>query len=184
MVEVAAINIKVALAQIDEAKAGVNKFQASVDRWQSEVTRLSGLSTQGVVDKQVLEESQKQLKADTASRDAARAIIVAAQATELAKKADFDKAQADVAAAKAKAKVSAEDVKRVAALVSYTHTWRPTMSRRGRNANGDCLAPVRATSRYRALPTASRPLTFPSMWWPAPARSASMSTCPRRKPTR
>lgn len=143
MVEVAANNVKVALAQIDEAKAGVNKFQASVDRWQSEVTRLSGLSTQGVVDKQVLEESQKQLKADTASRDAAKATILAAQATELAKKADHDKAQADVAAAKAKAKVSAEDVKRVAALVSYTHILAPYDGVVvARNANtGDYLAP-------------------------------------------
>src|SRR5262249_26540878 len=134
---------KVALAQIDEAKAGVNKFQASVDRWQSEVNRLSGLSNQGVVDKQVLEESQKQLKADTASRDAARATILAAQATELARKADHDKAHADEAAAKAKAKVSAEDVKRVAALVSYTHILAPYDGVVvARNANtGDYLAP-------------------------------------------
>ncbi len=65
MVEVATNNVKVAAAQIDEAKAGVNKFQASVDRWESEVKRLSSLSE--IVDKQILSESTKQLKADTAA---------------------------------------------------------------------------------------------------------------------
>jgi HlyD family secretion protein len=125
MVEVATNNVKVAAAQIDEAKAGVNKFQASVDRWESEVKRLSGLSDQGVVDKQVLSESSKQLKADTAARDAAKSTVVASQATELARKSDLDKARADVVAARAKAQVSKEDAKRVAALVGYTHILAP-----------------------------------------------------------
>ncbi len=125
MVEVAENNVKVAAAQADEAKAGIARYQASVDRWESEAKRLSGLSSQGVVDKQVLDESTKQLKADTASRDAAKATFVASQATDLAKKAELDKARADVVAARAKALVSKEDAKRVAALVSYTHILAP-----------------------------------------------------------
>jgi RND family efflux transporter MFP subunit len=143
MVEVATNNIKVAAAQIDEAKAGVNKYQASVDRWESEVKRLSSLSEQGVVDKQVLSESSKQLKADTAARDAAKSTVVAAQATELARKSDLDKARADVVAARAKAQVSREDAKRVAALVGYTHILAPYDGVVvARNANtGDYLQP-------------------------------------------
>jgi RND family efflux transporter MFP subunit len=101
----------------------VNKFQASVDRWESEVKRLSSLSE--IVDKQILSESSKQLKADTAARDAAKSTVVAAQATDLARKSDLDKARADVVAARAKAQVSREDAKRIAALVGYTHILAP-----------------------------------------------------------
>ena len=143
MVEVATNNVKVAAAQIDEAKAGVNKYQASVDRWESEVKRLGGLSEGGVVDKQVLDESRKQLKGDTAARDAAKSTVVASQATELARKSDLDKARADVVAARAKAQVSREDAKRVAALLSYTHILAPYDGVIvARNANtGDYLQP-------------------------------------------
>jgi HlyD family secretion protein len=125
MVEVATNYVNVAAAHVDETKANVNKSQASVERWESEVKRLEGLSGQGVVDKQVLDESRKQLKADTAARGAAEATVVAAKAAVLARKADLDKAQADVTAARAKAKVAREDAKRLAALVSYTHITAP-----------------------------------------------------------
>lgn len=143
MVHVAANNIKMATARIDEAKAGVNKTQASVQRWESEVKRLTGLSTQGVVDNQVLEESRKQLQADSAAKAAAQATQAATEASLLAKKSDLDKARADVMAARAKSKVSKEDVKRIAALVSYTHILAPydgvVVTR---NANtGDYLQP-------------------------------------------
>ena len=144
MVEVATNNVNVAAAQVDEAKAGVNKFQAGVERWESEVERLTDLTGEnGVIDKQVLGESRKQLKAEVASRDAANATVVAAQATQLARKSDHDKARADVVAARAKAQVSREDAKRLAALVGYTHITAPydgvVVTR---NANtGDYLQP-------------------------------------------
>jgi RND family efflux transporter MFP subunit len=143
MVEVAVNNVKVSAAESDEAKAGIAKYQAEVDRWESEVKRITGLSNQGVLDKQVLDESQKQLKSNTASRDAARATLVAAQAGELGKRADVAKAKADVVAAEAKVKVDREDAKRVAALVSYTHILAPYDGVVvARNANtGDYLQP-------------------------------------------
>jgi HlyD family secretion protein len=127
MVEVATINVKVAAAQVEEAKAGVNKFQAGVDRWESEVKRLTDLAggESGVIDKQVLGESRKQLKVEIASREAAKSTVVAAEATQLARKADVDKAKADVVAARAKAQASRADVQRVAALVAYTHITAP-----------------------------------------------------------
>jgi RND family efflux transporter MFP subunit len=143
MVEVATNNVRVAAAHVDEVKAGVNKFLASMERWESEVKRLTGLAEQGVVDKQVLDESRKQLKSETAARDAANATVVAAEATQLARKSDLDKAQADVVAARAKAQVSREDAKRVAALVGYTHITAPYAGIVvTRNANtGDYLQP-------------------------------------------
>jgi HlyD family secretion protein len=125
MVEVATSNCKAAGAQVKEAQANIGKYQAAVERWESEVQRLGGLSGEGVVNRQVLEESRKQLKADTAAREAARATFEAAQANELARKADVDKAKVDVKAARARAAVSAADQQRIAALVGYTRIIAP-----------------------------------------------------------
>jgi HlyD family secretion protein len=144
MVEVATNNEKVAGAQVEEARAGVNKFQAGVERWESEVKRLTGLSGEnGVIDKQVLGESQKQLKVEIASRDAAKSTVIAAEATQLARRSDIEKARADVVAARAKVQSSQADVKRVAALVGYTHITAPYDGVVvARNANtGDYLQP-------------------------------------------
>jgi multidrug efflux pump subunit AcrA (membrane-fusion protein) len=125
LVDVAQNNWKVATAQVQEAKNNVGKYQAAVERWESEVKRLTGLVAQKVVDKQVLDESQKQLKSNRAERDAAQTAIVAAEATELARKADYAKSQVDVDAAKARAKVSQADAQRLAALVKYTRITAP-----------------------------------------------------------
>ena len=125
LVAVAANNVKAAAAQVEEAKANVNKYQASVERWESEVKRLTSLSEERVLDKQVLEESRKQLKSDTAARDAARATVLAVEAAHLARESDVDKAKADVTAARARTQVAREDVKRLEALVSYTRITAP-----------------------------------------------------------
>lgn len=118
-VQVAEQAVEVASAQVQEARANVNKYQASVERWESEVRRLSGLAgDQGVIDPQVLQESRKQLKADTAAR-------AAAEASEVASKAAVDKARADLRAARVRARVSRADEERVAALVSYTQIDAP-----------------------------------------------------------
>lgn len=124
-VEVAASNRKVAAAQVKEAQAQVNKYQASVERWQSEVRRLTALANEKVIDQQVLEESRKQLKADTAARDAAQATTAAAEANEMARKSELDKAQVDVRAAQARVKVAAASERRLAALVGYTRIVAP-----------------------------------------------------------
>lgn len=125
LVDVAKSNWSVATAQVQQAKDNVGKYEAAVERWESEVKRLTGLAAQKVVDKQVLDESQKQLKSNRADRDAARTAIVAAEATDLARKAEYAKSQVDVAAAKARAKVSHADAQRLAALVSYTRITAP-----------------------------------------------------------
>jgi multidrug efflux pump subunit AcrA (membrane-fusion protein) len=118
-VKVAEQAVDVASAKVAEARANVMKCQASVQRWQSQVRRLTDLANNDrVIDRQVLDESQKQLKAETAAREAA-------QATETAGKAALAKARAEVRAARARARVSRADEQRVAALVGYTHITAP-----------------------------------------------------------
>jgi HlyD family secretion protein len=118
-VQVAEQVVDVASAQVEEARANVKKFEASVQRWQSQVQRLTDLAKNDrVIDQQVLDESQKQLKAETAAREAA-------QATEVAGKAALAKARADVRAARARVRVSQAEEQRVAALVGYTHVTAP-----------------------------------------------------------
>jgi multidrug efflux pump subunit AcrA (membrane-fusion protein) len=118
-VKVAEQAVDVASAQVEEARANVKKFQASVQRWQSQVQRLTDLAVNDrVIDQQVLDESQKQLKAETAAREAA-------QATETAGKAALAKTRADVRAARARARVSRAEEQRLAALVGYTHITAP-----------------------------------------------------------
>ena len=125
LVSVALQNVKAATATVGEARANIAKSQADVERWQSEVTRLTGLTADRVVNQQILSESRKQLKANTAARNAAEATTVAAQAKEAARKAEVEKARVDVRAAKGRAQVSEEVEKRLAALVSYTDIRAP-----------------------------------------------------------
>jgi multidrug efflux pump subunit AcrA (membrane-fusion protein) len=125
MVDVAQRYALVASAQVREARANVNKYQAGVERWESEVKRLTTASNEQVINPQILEESRKQLKSDTATRDAAKATAEASAANEEARQADVEKAKADVQAARAKAEVDRADVERLAALVGYTHILAP-----------------------------------------------------------
>ncbi len=73
----------------------------------------------------MLDESKKQLQANIAARDAARATVQTAEANEGARKAEADKAQADVFAARAKAKVARAAEQRLTALLSYTRMTAP-----------------------------------------------------------
>ncbi len=125
MANVAVQNWKATTAQVAEARANIGKFQADIERWQSEVKRLTRMVAERVVDKQVLSESEKQLKANMAALHSAQASVSAAQANEAARKADVDKAQVDIEAAQAKAKVARETEARLAALVSYTRIHAP-----------------------------------------------------------
>jgi multidrug efflux pump subunit AcrA (membrane-fusion protein) len=125
LVRVAERNLDVAAAEVTKARADVANYQSAVDRWESEVARLTGLVTQRVVDKQVLDESQKQLKSNIAQRDAAKASVLAAEANHLARQVDLDKARVDVQAAEAQAAVSRANQQRYAALVSYTTLSAP-----------------------------------------------------------
>lgn len=125
LVDVADGNLKSAIAKVAQSKAVVGKYQAEVERWQSEVRRLTDLVTQRVVDRQILDESTRQLRSNEAARDAARAAVMAAEADQLACDASLGKARVDVLAAEAKVKVSEADEKRLAALVGYINLTSP-----------------------------------------------------------
>jgi len=125
LANVAAQTFRAAGAEVQEARATVGKYQAEVTRWESEVKRLTRLSSERVVDPQVLTETQKQLKSSIASRDASNATVTATQAKEAARKADLEKAKVDIQAARARARVSAAAEQRLAAMVGYTRLLAP-----------------------------------------------------------
>jgi multidrug resistance efflux pump len=123
LVNVAEENVKTATAQVAEAKANVAKFEADVERWESEVKRLGSVGD--AINQQIVSESRKQLKVSTAARSAAEATAMASEAMEAARKAEVKKARVDVEAARGRAKVTEEDVQRLAALVSYADIRAP-----------------------------------------------------------
>jgi len=132
LIDVAQQNVSVAQAHVDaaeadavKAQADVGAFQSAVDRWESEVKRLTKMADERVVDRQVLDESQKQLKSNVASRDAAQAGVKSAQAEVVARRAELDKARADVDAARASAKVAEANENRYRALYGYTTLSAP-----------------------------------------------------------
>src|SRR5262249_32269716 len=63
--EGAEADVKAAAARVAAARAILEKFQAQVDRWDSEVARLKREVQKGGVDRQVLDESQNQLRASS-----------------------------------------------------------------------------------------------------------------------
>ncbi len=125
MVSVARTKIEAAQADVVKAQADVGGYQALVERWQSEVKRLTRMANEKVVDRQILDESERQLKANIAQRDAAEAAIKSAEAEVESRKADLSKAHADVDAADASTKVADANLNRVKALYSYTKLVAP-----------------------------------------------------------
>src|SRR5262249_55119963 len=142
--EVAEANQKAAEAQVNEAKASLGRYQAEVDRWDSEVKRLTDMVQQRVVEKQILDESIRQLKSNASARDAAQATIQASIANQLSSAASVSKAKVDIDVARAKARVADAEVKRLAALVGYLKLTAPYDGIVvARNANrGDFVMPA------------------------------------------
>lgn len=124
-VRVANAQVQAADADVVAAKAQLGQYQAQVDRWDTQVKRLNREAESGVVDQQVLLESRNQLQASTASRDAAKALILKAEADLLAKRAAAAQATVAVAVAKADLAVAESDMKRVAAWVGYMTLTAP-----------------------------------------------------------
>ena len=119
IVEVAGANVTAAEARLREAKAILDKYQADVFRWNSEVKRLDHEVKSGIVDSHILLESQNQLKATTATRDAAKATIEKADAELLSFRATLAKARVDVQVAEAAWEVARSEEKRLKAWVGY-----------------------------------------------------------------
>jgi len=125
LVDVAGGNLQAALALIAEAKANVGKFEALVVRWQSETRRQQTMVQERVLDRQILDESTRQLQSSVASRDSAQAAVQTAEANHLARGADLEKAKVDVEVAGARLKVAKADEKRAEALYGYTKLLAP-----------------------------------------------------------
>ncbi len=119
VVKVAEADVQASEARLKEAKAILDKYEAEVERWDSEVRRLKNEVDRGVVDPQVLLESNNQLKSSKASRDAAKASIMKADADLLSSRAELEKATVDVSVARADLSVAESEAKRMKAWVDY-----------------------------------------------------------------
>ncbi len=125
LVVVAQSKLQTAIAQLAEAKANVNRYQADIVRWESELGRLTQMVQQRVVDREVLDETQKQLSASRATRDAALAAVRAHEAARASAEADVGKAEIDVETAQAQVKVAEAEERRTAAMLAYTKVTAP-----------------------------------------------------------
>jgi RND family efflux transporter MFP subunit len=125
LIVVAQSKLQTAIAQLAEAKANVGKYQADIVRWQSEVLRLTKMVQEGVVDREVLDETQKQLSSSRAARDAALAAVAARDADQASAEADLGKAKIDVETARAQVKVAEAEERRTAAMLAYTKVTAP-----------------------------------------------------------
>jgi multidrug efflux pump subunit AcrA (membrane-fusion protein) len=125
LVVVAQSKLQTAIAQLAEAKANIGKYQADIVRWESEVQRLVRMVQQRVVDREVLDETQKQLSSSRSARDAALATVAARDAARASAEADVGKAKIDVETAEAQVKVAEAEERRTAAMLAYTKVTAP-----------------------------------------------------------
>ena len=125
LVDVASADVEAAQARLEETQAILADYQAQMDRWDVQTKRLARETDRGVVDKQVLLETQNQLKASTAARNEANATILKAKAELLSKQATLAKAKVDVSVAKADLVVAQSDANRMEAWVGYLKLYAP-----------------------------------------------------------
>ena len=125
LVKVAEADVKAAEASLAEARAILGKYQAEVDRWDTEIKRLTIEVERGVVDRQILLESTNEWKSSIASRDAAKATIMKADAELLSKEATLAKAKVDVSVARADLTVATSEARRLEAWVGYLTLTAP-----------------------------------------------------------
>ena len=108
--------VAVADAAIVEAKASVAKAQANLDRWDSESKRISGLVRTGVVDRQIKDETDNQLRAAGAGREEAAARVASSEALAHKSRSERDKSAADIRSAEARLEVCRADARRQEAM--------------------------------------------------------------------
>jgi HlyD family secretion protein len=125
VVEVAKADVEAAEARVKEAAALVVKYKSDDTRWQSEVKRLQREVDRGVVDPQVLLESQNQQRMSEASWEAAKATLLKAKAQLLSEKATLAKAKVDVEVKRRDVAVADSDAKRMDAWVGYLKLIAP-----------------------------------------------------------
>jgi HlyD family secretion protein len=122
---VAQSNVETAKSLIEEAKANKRRTEADVARWESEHERIKVMVKQDVVNKQIQDETLRQLSSSRALLEQATSAVKTKESQRLSADASLDKAKADLEAAKAKVAVAKSDEKRVQALLSYTLVTAP-----------------------------------------------------------
>jgi multidrug efflux pump subunit AcrA (membrane-fusion protein) len=118
-VEVADADVKAAQARLQEAKSILEKYHSEVVRWDSEVKRLREVVQRGVVDPQVLLESENQLRSTNAAWEAAKSTVEKAAAELLSDKATLAEAKVDVQVAERDLTVARSEAKWAEAWVGY-----------------------------------------------------------------
>jgi HlyD family secretion protein len=124
-VETAQAVIKSAEANLAETKSILNRREAEVERWNAEIKRLRREAERGIVDPQVIQESEIQLKASMAARDAAKAAVVKAEAELLAKRTTEAEVELTVKAAEVKRDLAESEAKRLEIRVGYLTLTAP-----------------------------------------------------------
>jgi multidrug efflux pump subunit AcrA (membrane-fusion protein) len=163
-VKVAKENLQTASAQVKVARANLGTFEAEVAFTKSDFDRIDLLVKDKAVDKVLWDVKRKARDTSIASLEAAKAGVEVAEAAERARKADVDKAQVDVEAARGKSKVSQATEKRLAAMVGYTYIRAPYDGIViARNVNkGDFAQPAAGDpSAQRDNPAATRASSSP-----------------------
>jgi HlyD family secretion protein len=112
---VAKAEVEVATASVKAASATWKQYADEATRWELEVKRLQAEVDRGVVDPQVLLESQNRLRGSAAQRDAAEADVVKAKADLQSKNATVGEDDVAVKVAMADVEVSDSDYKRLGA---------------------------------------------------------------------
>jgi HlyD family secretion protein len=122
---VAQRDVTAATETVAQTRADVKRYQADVERWESEVKRLTGLVGEKVVDQQVLDETQRQLKSSQSALEASRAAVKTRDAQRLAAEATHERTKVDISVADARVQVASAEERRLAALVGYLTITAP-----------------------------------------------------------
>jgi multidrug efflux pump subunit AcrA (membrane-fusion protein) len=118
-------NLATAASLVKEAESSVKRAQAEVDRWKSEYDREVLMVKDSILNKQILEETMKQLLSSKANFEQISQAVMTRESQRRSAASAVEKAKADLVVARAKVDVSKSDEKRVAALFSYTHVTAP-----------------------------------------------------------
>jgi HlyD family secretion protein len=118
-------SVDTAEAIVKEADAGVSQADAECRRWQAEYERAKRLVAGNIYDKQTLEEALNQSQQALAGRDKALARVNSTRAALAESKAKRAKAQADVAAIKAKLQVAEREKLQSQAWLDYRDIRAP-----------------------------------------------------------
>ncbi|HEX4413793.1 MAG TPA: efflux RND transporter periplasmic adaptor subunit, partial [Lacipirellulaceae bacterium] len=125
LVSVAESNVQAATDAVAEAQANIDRYEADVERWQGEVKRLSGLAKDGVVNAEVLAETEHQLKSSEAALESGRAAVKTKQSQHASSETQVEKAKADLNASQAQVRVAKAEERRLAAMFEYTKINAP-----------------------------------------------------------